>query len=43
MYISVMPEMYRYHEESVHFAYIISLWVEGKQLHILCKPKTLLS
>jgi hypothetical protein len=27
--------------ESVRLAYVTSLWVEGKQTHILCKPKTL--
>jgi hypothetical protein len=28
-------------DQTVHFAYITSLWVEVKQTHILCKPKTL--
>ena len=27
--------------QTMHFAYNIVGWVEGKQLHILCRPKTL--
>lgn len=32
--------LYSYPDESVCFAYITSLWVEGKQTHIPCKADT---
>jgi hypothetical protein len=28
-------------DQTVRFACVTSLWVEGKQPHILCKPQTL--
>jgi hypothetical protein len=28
--------------QTVRFAYVTSLWVEGKQTHILCKPKDII-
>jgi hypothetical protein len=28
-------------DQTVRLAYVTSLWVEGKQVHVLCKPKTL--
>ena len=27
----------------LHCAYVTILWVEGKQMHMLCKPKTLMT
>jgi hypothetical protein len=33
--------MYCGRSEAVSFAYVTSLWVEGNQMHMLCKPKTL--
>jgi hypothetical protein len=28
-------------DQTVHFAYVTSSWIEGKQMHLLCKPNTL--
>jgi hypothetical protein len=33
--------LYSSWDQTVHFAYVSSLWVEGKQMHILCKTKAL--
>jgi hypothetical protein len=34
-------QMYSTRDQTVRFAYVTNLRVEGKQTHILCKPKTL--
>jgi hypothetical protein len=40
--ISVMElDLYCTQHQTVCFAYITSLWIEGKQMYVLCKPKTL--
>jgi hypothetical protein len=39
--INVTLGQYSTRDQSVRFAYVTSLRAEGKQTHILCKPKTL--
>jgi hypothetical protein len=38
---TVSTNTYSDRDQTVHFANVTSLRVEGKQTHILCKPKTL--
>jgi hypothetical protein len=34
-------ELYSTRDQTTRFAYVTSLWVEEKQMHILCEPNTL--
>jgi hypothetical protein len=41
MEILQVENWYSTWDQTVHFTYVTSLWVEGKQMHVLSKPKTL--